>query len=99
MIDIIFKATIEYYMELMNDPFGNYLTQKLTECCKEEQLSLIIQKVQDDPVNLCRNAHGTRSIQKIIEVVKQPHQIAMLSNFLKDRVKDLAEDINGNHVI
>jgi Pumilio-family RNA binding repeat len=35
-LDIIFESTIDYYMELMNDPFGNYLTQKLTETCKED---------------------------------------------------------------
>ena len=55
--------------------------------------------MEEDPVGLCRNAHGTRSIQKIIETVKQPYQIKLLASFLKDKVKELAEDINGNHVI
>jgi hypothetical protein len=32
-------------MELMNDPFGNYLTQKITETCKEHQLTEVIKKV------------------------------------------------------
>lgn len=36
MVDCIFNNTIEYYMDLMNDPFGNYLTQKITETCREE---------------------------------------------------------------
>jgi hypothetical protein len=52
-----------------------------------------------DPVALCRHAHGTRSIQKIIEIIKKPQHITLLSSFLKDKVKELAEDINGNHVI
>lgn len=68
--DKIFKHTIDNYMDLMNDPFGNYLTQKITETCSEDQLTEIIKKVEEDPVGLCRNAHGTRSIQKIIETVK-----------------------------
>ena len=68
----IFAHTIDNFMELMNDPFGNYLAQKLTETVKPEKLTDIIHRVQDDPVGLCRNSHGTRSIQKIIEVVKQP---------------------------
>ena len=46
----------------MNDPFGNYLTQKITETCTEDQLTHIIEQIEQDPVNLCRNAHGTRSI-------------------------------------
>ena len=60
-------------MELMNDPFGNYLTQKITESCQEHQLTEIIKKIKDDPVALCKNAHGTRSIQKILETVRLPH--------------------------
>ena len=73
MNERIFRATIDSFMELMNDPFGNYLTQKITETCTEDQLTEIIKKVEDDPVNLCRNTHGTRSIQKIIETVKKPY--------------------------
>ena len=86
-------------MELMNDPFGNYLAQKLTECAKEDQLTEIIKRVREDPIGLCRNSHGTRSIQKIIEVVKLPFQIELLATYLKEIVQELAEDINGNHVI
>jgi hypothetical protein len=31
--------------------------------------------------------------------VKKPEQIELLSSFLRDKVQELAEDINGNHVI
>ena len=86
-------------MEIMNDPFGNYLAQKLSESATDEQLTEIIDKVKPDPVGLCRHAHGTRSIQKIIEIIKRPAHIYQLSGFLKDKVRELAEDINGNHVI
>ena len=34
--DKIFQHTIDNYMDLMNDPFGNYLTQKITETCNED---------------------------------------------------------------
>ncbi len=36
IIDKIFVHTIEGFLDLMNDPFGNYLAQKLTECAKED---------------------------------------------------------------
>ena len=49
-------------MEIMNDPFGNYLAQKIAECCDDHQLARIIQGMKADPVGLCRHAHGTRSI-------------------------------------
>ena len=56
-------------MEIMNDPFGNYLAQKIAETCNDKQLKQIIMAVESDPVGLCRHAHGTRSIQKIIEII------------------------------
>ena len=49
-------------MDIMNDPFGNYLAQKIAEGAKENQLTDIITKIKEDPVGLCRHAHGTRSI-------------------------------------
>lgn len=70
MNELVFMNVIENYMELMNDPFGNYLTQKITETCNDEQLVMIVRKVKEDPVMLCKNTHGTRSIQKIIETVR-----------------------------
>jgi len=99
----IFEGTIGSYLELMNDPFGNYLTQKLTEKLAEmgrdEEMIKIVKSIEKEPVSLCKNAHGTRSIQKIIEIVKKEEQIYLLVRFLKDKVRYLAEDINGNHVI
>ena len=52
-----------------------------------------------EPVQLCKDAHGTRSVQKIIEVVCKDIHFKMISDFLKDRIKEMSEDINGNHVI
>ena len=99
VINKIFEHTIDGFFDLMNDPFGNYLAQKITETVKAAYLTEIIKKVNCDPVGLCRNSHGTRSIQKIIDVVKKPEQIELLSSYLKENVQELAEDINGNHVI
>ena len=50
-------------------------------------------------MGLCRHAHGTRSIQKIIEIIKMPEDVRLLSGFLKERVRELAEDINGNYAM
>ncbi len=78
-ISVIFNHTIANFMEIMNDPFGNYLAQKIAECGTSEQLTQIIMSIESDPVGLCRHAHGTRSIQKIIEIIKKPEHIKLLS--------------------
>jgi len=46
----------------MNDNFGNYLVQKIAEICSESQLTRIIKSMEKDPLELCRDTHGTRSV-------------------------------------
>jgi len=58
-----------------------------------------VQSVKDDPVELAKSNHGTRSIQKIIEIVKDKKHIAQLTSYLSSNIRLLSEDINGNHVI
>lgn len=36
-IAIVFPEVLDNLIELMTDPFGNYLTQKLLDRCSEEQ--------------------------------------------------------------
>ena len=36
-VDLCFDEIIAEVVELMMDPFGNYLVQKLLECCSDEQ--------------------------------------------------------------
>jgi hypothetical protein len=50
------------FFQLMMDPFGNYMAQKLVEVADDNMLSKIIQTVEEDPVELCKNMHGTSSI-------------------------------------
>lgn len=83
----------------MNDSFGNYLIQKMADYSSEDQLTAIIDSMRQEPVQLCKDAHGTRSVQKLIEVIKVDKHFVMIQNFFKHRIKEMSEDINGNHVI
>lgn len=66
----------------------------------KDQLIAVIEKIKTDVVEICKNQHGTRAIQKIIECAQgDPELIEMIANLLKDHVQSLVEDINGNHVI
>ena len=83
----------------MNDGFGNYLIQKMAEISKPDQLKQIIQSINQDQLEVCRNPHGTRSIQKLIEIVREQEHFDLIKSSLKPVIKDLSWDINGNHVI
>ena len=90
----------------MTDPFGNYLAQKLIEVFSKQgnrnHLMKIVKSVKEGIVELCTGMHGTRSMQKLIEFVAADkfaaHRIALAST-LAPKVKVLAHEINGNHVL
>ncbi|KAH8955938.1 hypothetical protein BDL97_07G011200 [Sphagnum fallax] len=100
-VEKIFHEIISHITELMKDPFGNYLVQKLLEVCDEKQRMEILHSVTMDGelVRISLNMHGTRAVQKLIETLKSPEQVAMVITALSDGVVELIKDLNGNHVV
>jgi len=89
--------------DLMMDPFGNYLFQKLLEHANVEQRDEMLSAVQSHLYKAARNLHGTRSVQKFVEVTggptPTPHQLDQIIRALSSQVTELSTDTNGNHVI
>jgi hypothetical protein len=98
-VKMIWEETNQYVVELMTDPFGNYLCQKLLEYCSNDQRTVLIQNASTDMVRIALNQHGTRALQKMIEFVSTPTHVSLIIGALHDRVVDLIQDLNGNHVI
>lgn len=62
---IIYSEIIDHIAELMVDPFGNYLVQKLLDVCSEEQKMQILLMVTKEPGCLVRvslNTYGYLSL-------------------------------------
>ncbi|PPD78640.1 hypothetical protein GOBAR_DD24440 [Gossypium barbadense] len=100
-VQIIFKEIIDHVVELMMNPFGNYLMQKLLEVCNEEQRMQILLMVTEEPGQLVRislNTH-TRVVQKLIETLKTRQQISLVISALEPGFLSLIKDLNGNHVV
>ena len=95
----MFDAAIEDFSNLMRDPFGNYLIQKLVERCTDEQLRKVVLTISKEPLLICKDLHGTRSIQKIVEVLKPSPHKTLLAEYLVREFVPLTCEINGNHVI
>lgn len=98
----IFVEIIDHIIELMTDPFGNYLVQKLLEVCNGDQRMQILHAITGKPgelVNISLNMHGTRAVQKLIETLETPQQISMVTSSLIPGVVTLIKDLNGNHVV
>ncbi|WFC97357.1 hypothetical protein MYAM1_000067 [Malassezia yamatoensis] len=97
--DLIFQETFPYFAELMTDPFGNYLCQKLLEYCTDAQRDQIVAAIADDLVTISLNMHGTRAVQKTIDFISTPAQTQTIIAALSRNVVTLIKDLNGNHVI
>ncbi len=97
--DMIFAETFPHFSELMTDPFGNYLCQKMLEFCTDDQRNLIVESVAGELVTISLNMHGTRAVQKTIDFLSTPRQIHSIIVALSMNVVTLIKDLNGNHVI
>ncbi|CDO97457.1 unnamed protein product [Coffea canephora] len=101
-VQVIFTEIIDHVVELMMNPFGNYLMQKLLEACNEEQRMQILLRVTAKPGELIRislNTHGTRVVQKLIETLKSRQQTSLVISALEPGFLALIKDLNGNHVV
>src|ERR1700733_3520489 len=64
-IHMIWAETHQHVVELMTDPFGNYLCQKLLEYCDDDERTTLIEMASHDMVRIALNQHGTRALQKM----------------------------------
>lgn len=64
----ILNEGLTFWAEAMVDPFGNYLFQKILERITPEERVTLVSSVSTRLVNASLNLHGTRSVQKIVEV-------------------------------
>ncbi|MCL7050865.1 hypothetical protein MKW94_030358 [Papaver nudicaule] len=101
-IKMIFDEIIHCVIELMVNPFGNYLIQRLLDVCTEQQrmhILVMVTRERNALVRISLNSHGTRVVQKLIETLKTQEQITRVISALEPRFLDLMKDTNGNHVV
>ncbi|VEU20623.1 DEKNAAC101502 [Brettanomyces naardenensis] len=86
-------------IELMIDPFGNYLVQKLLERVNETQRTTLVRNASTQFVRIALDPHGTRALQKLVECVSTKEESDIIVNSLSSYVVLLSRDLNGNHVV
>lgn len=98
-INSIFEECYEKFVDLMTDPFGNYLCQKLFEFCSDAQRLALVERCAPAIPAVSTNMHGTRAVQRMIEFLSTPEQVRAVCKALQPAAVSLMKDINGNHVI
>lgn len=74
-VEIIYNGSKKFFAELMSDPFGNYLCQKLLETCNDAQRTELVKLVAPTIVTISLNQHGTRAVQKLLDYLTLPLQV------------------------
>eukprot|EP00547_Thalassionema_nitzschioides_P000673 CAMPEP_0194213850 /NCGR_PEP_ID=MMETSP0156-20130528/14706_1 /TAXON_ID=33649 /ORGANISM="Thalassionema nitzschioides, Strain L26-B" /LENGTH=817 /DNA_ID=CAMNT_0038941979 /DNA_START=237 /DNA_END=2690 /DNA_ORIENTATION=- len=109
---LILTEGISFWGEAMVDPFGNYLFQKILEKITAEERIMLVKSVSARLVNASLNLHGTRSVQKVVELCAQDESQSpdtkatsdgtaadILTSSLRPAAARLCIDSHGNHVI
>ncbi|PIN22105.1 Translational repressor MPT5/PUF4 and related RNA-binding proteins (Puf superfamily) [Handroanthus impetiginosus] len=101
-IDMILQEVMGFLSDLMKDQFGYQFVQKLFVVCSEIQRTWIILAITKFPfklISICLNSYGSKAMQKLLEKLSTPQQIAVVMSALSLDAIALANDINGHHVI
>ncbi|OMH83485.1 Pumilio domain-containing protein [Zancudomyces culisetae] len=99
VVDAIYSQIYTEFPSLMVDQFGNYLCQKLFECCNDSQKSAILSVLAPSFVHIAMSTHGTRALQRLLDLLNTPAQFTLVATLLKESVLTLVCDVNGNHVV
>lgn len=103
--DLMFEKIQPFLLNLILDPFGNYLIQKLCEFLTPDQKLMLINSIYQNVYKISINQYGTRSLQKIVDTIDNEQQIDLIIKGFSplftsiDQIVLLINDLNGNHVI
>lgn len=98
--EYLYHQMVDKMTKFMYDAFGNYLIQKILENISDDKKKEIIRIIEPEFIDLGCSPHGTRVIQKIIEVITHCKDlIHYFIQILEKNSINLMKDINGNHII
>jgi hypothetical protein len=95
---IILNELQNHLVELMTDPFGNYLFSKLMEHCDSPQREQILHKILTDLLPTAFDMYGTQSMQKMMPYLTEG-QIEQVINALKPNAIALIKHNKANYLI
>ncbi|CCE88678.1 Piso0_001455 [Millerozyma farinosa CBS 7064] len=96
---MIFNEIYLKIVELMTDPFGNYLIQKLFENVSTDQRIILVKNSSPEFIKIALDTHGTRALQKLVECITTEEEGRIIIESLSPHIVSLSRDLNGNHVV
>jgi len=94
----VFNEVFDHLIELMTDPYGQYLVPKLMKYCDKQQRQAIVLKIAPKIVEFACHTYGIHGVQKILEYLNDD-QIQTFVDVIRPQVIQLAKDAKGNYLI
>jgi len=96
----IFTELQDHIGALVSDPFGHHLCLRLIDYIEESKLrEILLEQLKEDLVAVSLSVHGTRVIQKLLEMMQTPLELQIVQDAMSMYVITLAKDVYGMHVI
>jgi len=100
MAQLIFTRAKPCFVELVRDQHGNYLSQRILETATTDQFDELFALMTQDVEGLAQDQHGTRAVQKLVELSVGLDRVGKLLEVLpQDLVERLARSVTGFHII
>ena len=99
VIYYLYYPLLQNILKLINDPFGNYLLQKMFKPMSQEQIREIINILSPSIYEIGCNSHGTRVLQALIEKLSNKSLRDIFLNIITPYIIPLLKDLNGTHIV
>lgn len=97
---VIYAEVEPNFSNLVVDPFGHHLCLRLLDFISEVSMrENLLQKLKEDLVGVSMSVHGTRVIQKLLEMMQTATELRLVQDSMSLYVITLAKDVYGMHVI
>ena len=98
-LNYLFKPILENINQIITHQIGNYLVQKIIIYINQEQLYEILNEITKNFSEICRNIHGTRVIQTIIDNLTTPKVFNYFYQIFKPQIINLLKEYTGSFVV
>ena len=97
-VTLVFNEVFDHLIELMTDPYGQYLVPKLMKHCDKAQRQAIVTKIAPKIVTFACHTYGIHGVQKILEYLTD-EQVQVFIDVIRPSTIQLSKDIKGNYLI
>ncbi|CAG8457103.1 1025_t:CDS:2 [Ambispora leptoticha] len=98
-VEALASEVLEECVELSSDYIGNTVIQKLFERCSDSTKMKMLEKIAPHMATIGIHKNGTWAAQKIIDCVKTPAQMNIITAKVKPYTPPLLLDQFGNYVV